>query len=72
MKLKGIILLEVFSSTLVILVRYVGFDTFDKRSSPARLFIYVFVALFAIGAAEWVLNTIGPSPHTGVPIFEAR
>lgn len=57
--MKGIILLAVFASTFGALLLYVGFDTFDKRSSPGRVLSYFFIAVLAMGAAEWLLDAIG-------------
>lgn len=58
MDLTGAIRIAVFLSSFLLLVRYVGFDRFYKRGSPARVFFYLFIALFVTGSVEWLIETV--------------
>lgn len=50
--------LVIFVPTLIALVRFVGFDKFDRRCSPGRVFVCLMFALLIVGVVEWITNKL--------------
>lgn len=45
-----------FVPALILIVRYMYFDRFDKRSHPGTLFVCVLLALLLTGAVDWLVT----------------
>jgi hypothetical protein len=48
--------LAVFVPIFIVLLKFVGFDRFERRGSPARVFFCLMLALLVVGAIEWLAN----------------
>jgi hypothetical protein len=59
----------IFLPTFVVLLRFAGFERVDRRTSPAKVFICLLVALLVVGAVEWLATQF---PACGIQLTPAE